>query len=104
MKHRIIKPGGLLAGLFHHSVLHHFAIPVLAALGCGNPALCLRGPAGSEFERQGASVLIPADRATEDRVDIVPDAVCAALREYYWRGGPTCFKLGAKHKKRQHDR
>ena len=38
MKHRIIKLGGLLAGLFHHSVLHHFAIPVLAALGCGYPA------------------------------------------------------------------
>ncbi len=42
MKHRIIKPRGpSAASLFHHSVLHHFAIPVLAALGCGYPALGL---------------------------------------------------------------
>ena len=34
MKHRIIKSGGVLAGLFHH-----FAIPVLASLGCECPAL-----------------------------------------------------------------
>ena len=39
MKHRISRAVGLLAGLFPHSVLHHFAIPVLAALGCGYPAL-----------------------------------------------------------------